>query len=122
MEDQKSYQQGRTTERDTDGGRNNLDQRGSESPDQTNEGGEPLKIYLDANTTLQTPEEHQHDQSVDPTKDDVIDVSMDDLHATKADRMAGSDRAGTSERKSNSMDSNDDELHDQNRSVDESRH
>lgn len=59
------------------------------------------KIYLTPDSSLQTPEEDQHDKSIDPRKDDTIDVSKDDLHETNADRFAGSDRAGTAERKDN---------------------
>jgi hypothetical protein len=60
-------------------------------------------IYNTENSTLQTPEEHKHDESVDPRKDNTIDVSNDDLRETDADRFAGSDRAGTAERKDNSL-------------------
>ncbi len=56
-------------------------------------------IYTTDGSTLQTPEEHEHDQSVDPRKNNRISISQDDLHETKGDRMAGSDRAGTAERK-----------------------
>ncbi|WP_121354937.1 hypothetical protein [Flavisolibacter nicotianae] len=48
---------------------------------------EELKIYGAPGSTLQTPEEHRHDQSVDPTKDTTIDVSNDDLRKTDIDRM-----------------------------------
>lgn len=65
--------------------------------------GNETKIYLTPDSTLQTPEEHRHDQSVDPRKDKKIDVSNDDLHETKADQLAGSDRAGTAERKDNTI-------------------
>jgi hypothetical protein len=47
---------------------------------------EETKIYLTPDSTLQTPEEHQHDQSVDPRKDTTIGVSNDDLHDTDIDR------------------------------------
>ena len=66
--------------------------------------GESTPIYLTGDSTLQTPEEDRHDSSIDPRKDQQIDVSRDDLHETNADRMAGSDRAGTAERKDNSVD------------------
>ena len=45
------------------------------------------KIYLTPDSTLQTPEEHQHDQSVDPRKDNTIGVSNDDLRETDIDRF-----------------------------------
>lgn len=48
---------------------------------------EETKIYLTPDSTLQTPEEHQHDQSVDPRKDDTISVSNDDLRETETDRF-----------------------------------
>jgi hypothetical protein len=60
------------------------------------------KIYLTPDSTLQTPEEDRHDKSIDPGRDNRISVSKDDLHETAADRFAGSDRAGTAERKDNS--------------------
>ena len=48
------------------------------------------KIYLTPDSTLQTPEEHQHDQSVDPRKDNTIGVSNDDLRETDIDRFRDS--------------------------------
>jgi hypothetical protein len=60
-------------------------------------------IYTSGDSTLQSPSEHEHDASVDPRKNDRIDVSNDDLRETKADRLAGSDRAGTAKRKDNSL-------------------
>ena len=62
---------------------------------------EETKIYLTGDSTLQTPDEDRRDKSIDPRNDNTIDVSADDLHETKADRLAGSDRAGTAERKDN---------------------
>ena len=64
---------------------------------------EPTPIYLTGDSTLQTPEEDQHDRSVDPRKDSKMEISNDDLHESAADRFAGSDRAGTAERKDNDM-------------------
>jgi hypothetical protein len=63
------------------------------------DGASDTPIYLTGNSTLQTPEEDRHDKSMDPRKDDTFEPSNDDLHETPADRTAGSDRAGTSERK-----------------------
>lgn len=60
-------------------------------------------IYLTDNSTLQTPEEDRHDKSNDPRNDDFMEPSNDDIHTTNADRLAGSDRAGTAERKSNDL-------------------
>ena len=48
---------------------------------------EELKIYGAPGSTLQTPEEHQHDQGVDPRKDNTISVSNDDLRKTDIDKM-----------------------------------
>lgn len=44
-------------------------------------------VYLTPDSTLQSPAEHRHDQSVDPRKDNAIGVSNDDLHETDVDRM-----------------------------------
>ncbi|HVK96934.1 MAG TPA: hypothetical protein VM368_03910 [Flavisolibacter sp.] len=68
-----------------------------------NQNQDSTPIHLTGDSTLQTPEEHQHDKSVDPTKDNTLDVSNDDLRETNADRFAGSDRAGTAERKDNQV-------------------
>ena len=65
----------------------------------SNATNEPTPIYLTPDSTLQTPEEDRHDKSIDPRRDDSLSVSNDDLHETNADRLAGSDRAGTAERK-----------------------
>ncbi|HEX8315882.1 MAG TPA: hypothetical protein VF609_12865 [Flavisolibacter sp.] len=68
-----------------------------------NEVGE-TKIYLTPDSTLQTPEEHQHDQSVDPRKDNTIGVSNDDLRETDIDRFRDSidGKRGNSEEEENS--------------------
>ena len=47
---------------------------------------EEIKIYSAPGSTLQTPEEHQHDQSVDPTKDATMEVSKDDLRESDVDK------------------------------------
>jgi hypothetical protein len=60
-------------------------------------------IYVTDDATLQTPEEDRHDKSIDTRQDTSREPSMDDLHETSNDRLAGSDRAGTFERKDNSM-------------------
>ena len=46
-----------------------------------------LKIYGAPGSTLQTPEEHQHDQQVDPRKDNTMDVANDDLRETDVDKF-----------------------------------
>ncbi len=48
---------------------------------------EEIKIYGAPGSTLQTPEEHQHDQSVDPTRDATMEASNDDLRESDADRF-----------------------------------
>lgn len=48
---------------------------------------EETKIYLTPNSTLQTPEEHRHDQGIDPRKDNTREVSNDDLRETETDRI-----------------------------------
>jgi hypothetical protein len=78
--------------------------RNQQDNNRANESNE-TKIYLTPDSTLQTPEEYEHDKSIDPRKDNHIDVSNDDLHETDADRYAGSDRAGTAERKDNEINS-----------------
>lgn len=50
-----------------------------------NQQNEEVKIYLTPDSTLQTPQEHQHDQSVDPRKDNTIGVSRDDINDTEVD-------------------------------------
>lgn len=75
---------------------------------QQNPAQEETPVYLTSDSTLQTPEEHRHDTSVDTRKDAGLEPSKDDLHETNADRFAGSDRAGTAERKDNDMDASND--------------
>lgn len=61
---------------------------------------EETKIYLTPDSTLQTPEEHRHDQSVDPRKDNSISVSRDDMNETGTDKLRedlDGDRDGTIE-------------------------
>lgn len=48
---------------------------------------EELKIYGPGGSTLQTPEEHRHDQSVDPRKDTTMEVANDDLRTTDVEKM-----------------------------------
>jgi len=48
---------------------------------------EELKIYGAPGSTLQTPEEHRHDESIDPRKDSTIDVSNDDLRKSDVDKL-----------------------------------
>jgi hypothetical protein len=55
--------------------------------------GEGTPVYLYGDSTLQTPEEHEHDRRVDPRKDDSIDVSDSDLDPIKAGRLTGRENA-----------------------------
>lgn len=73
--------------------------RNADKEQSSNSANEPTPIYLTDDSTLQTPEEYQHDKSQDPRKNTSFETSEDDLHETNVDKMAGSDRAGTSERK-----------------------
>lgn len=68
-------------------------------------------IYLTGDSTLQTPSEDAKDSAFDPRQDTSMEPSSDDLHETTADRLAGSDRAGTAERKENDTDDQDNEDH-----------
>lgn len=55
--------------------------------------GEGTPVYLYGDSTLQTPEEHLHDQRVDPRQDDTMDVSDSDLEPIKAGRLTGREDA-----------------------------
>lgn len=61
---------------------NNSDKRKDNS-----EEGDELKIYGPGGSTLQTPEEHEHDQSIDPRKDTTMEVANDDLRTTDIEKM-----------------------------------
>jgi hypothetical protein len=52
-------------------------------------------IYLTGDSTLQTPEEDEHDRSVDVTKNDTLAASRDDIHQPAISRMAGDSNQGT---------------------------
>ena len=60
---------------------NNNDSKQSKGQD------DELRIEGPAGSTLQTPEEHLHDQSVDPRKDTTIAPSNDDLRTTDVEKM-----------------------------------
>lgn len=92
MQDEKRYDQ----IRDREGGDDAL------ASNTSREEGTP--IYLTPDSTLQTPDEDRRDKEKDPRDSDTLSVSNDDLRTSDADRFAGSDRAGTSERKDNSRD------------------
>ncbi len=55
-------------------------------------------IYLTGDITLQTPEEDAHDRSVDPTKDDSMAASNDDINQPIPPRMAGDSNQGVGDR------------------------
>jgi hypothetical protein len=76
--------------------------RHEQNNQRTNE-DEETKINLTPGSSLQTPEEDRRDKNTDSGRDESISVSSDDLHETNADRYAGSDRAGTAERKDNQL-------------------
>lgn len=56
--------------------------------------GEGTPIYLTPNSTLQSPDEHTHDEGVDPRKDTTMEVSNDDLHDIKAGALTGREHSG----------------------------
>ncbi|WP_207492061.1 hypothetical protein [Aridibaculum aurantiacum] len=55
-------------------------------------------VYLTADSKLQSPEEYELDKNRDNT-DDRITASSTDDHETNSGGVAGTDRAGTAERK-----------------------
>lgn len=59
---------------------NNNDKR-----NRTDNEEDDLKIYGAPGSSLQTPEEHRHDEKVDPRKDNTMDVSNDDLRTSDID-------------------------------------
>ena len=62
---------------------NNNDNKKEQSQSEEDE----LKIYGPGGSTLQTPEEHRHDQSVDPRKDTTMEASNDDLRQSDVDKL-----------------------------------
>lgn len=77
---------------------------GTNQPAADQRKADETKIYLTPDSTLQSADEARRDKS-DTSRPERLEVSNDDLHETDADRMAGSDRAGTAERKDNEIDS-----------------
>ncbi|MGI8598176.1 MAG: hypothetical protein ACR2KB_02875 [Chitinophagaceae bacterium] len=67
----------------------NKDQQNSRTDKGRGQKEEETKIYLTSDSTLQTEEEHRHDQQVDPSKDKDISVSRDDLKDIKAGKLTG---------------------------------
>lgn len=78
-----------------------MEERKDNQPENNNQ--EETPIYLTTDSTLQTSDEAKRDKAIDPREDDTMDVSDTDLKETNADKYAGSDRAGTAERKDNSL-------------------
>lgn len=60
----------------------------------SNKSEDSVPIYLNSNTTLQTPEEHERDQRIDPRKDDTMDVSDSDLEEIRAGKLTGREPGG----------------------------
>jgi hypothetical protein len=60
-----------------------------------------IRVIFPAIFFLQTPEEHEKDKSASPH--DSISVSRTAKRESEADNYAGSDRAGTAERKSQEL-------------------
>ncbi len=77
----------------------NKDQQNSRTDKGRGQKEEETKIYLTSDSTLQTEEEHRHDQQVDPSKDKDISVSRDDLKDIKAGKLTG--RESVDERSAN---------------------
>ncbi len=73
----------------------------TDNKNNTANNSEETPIYLTSDSTLQTAQEHQHDQSVDPRKDTTMEVSNDDLNETETDRrrneMLGSENSDGNE-------------------------
>ena len=57
--------------------------------------GEGTPIYLTSNSTLQSPEEHAHDKSVNTNENTKMDVSDNDLNDINAGKMTGRDGIDT---------------------------
>ena len=64
-----------------------------EEPAEDNEG-----IYLTSDSKLQSPEDFELDKNTDHGTDEIM-VSSHDDHETNSGGVAGTDRAGTAERK-----------------------
>jgi hypothetical protein len=64
------------------------EEMGIERTDEDNAGDASFTpIYLNSDTTLQTPDEKKHDESVNPGKSTHVEASEDDLHDTLFDRL-----------------------------------
>ena len=68
-----------------------------EIDNKTGKRDEGTPIYLTTDSTLQTPAEHRHDQSVDPRQDKTREVSEDDLHDIKLGKLTGRDDTNSDE-------------------------
>ena len=67
------------------------DNNNKQSPEQGRRSEDDVKLHLTSDSTLQTREEKEHDNTVDPRKDDSISVSEDDLRDAKAGKRSGRD-------------------------------
>jgi hypothetical protein len=65
--------------------------RDTDLTDENRSTGEGTPIYLTPGSTLQSPEEHAHDEGVDPRLDTTMEVSNDDLQDIKAGKITGAD-------------------------------
>ncbi|SHG03622.1 hypothetical protein SAMN05444008_11697 [Cnuella takakiae] len=55
-------------------------------------------IYVNGDITLQTAEESERDDQTDPTKDDTMQASNDDINQPIPPRMAGDSNQGVGDR------------------------
>jgi hypothetical protein len=75
-----------------------MDNKSQQQQKTANNDNDNTRIYLTDNSTLQTPEEQQADKNRKHSPaDDVIETNT--IEDVDIDALAGSDRAGTNERK-----------------------
>jgi hypothetical protein len=98
--DKKQHEQDRHLQTPGEANRDkHINFRAIESGDTDPADEDTTNIYGPENSTLQTPEEEEMDKNRSVTENDDTTVTNTDLRETNADRIAGTDRAGTSERK-----------------------
>jgi hypothetical protein len=76
----------------------NYETEQSSGNDNRNENNDSSKIYLTDNSTLQTPEEEQADKNRKRGREEDR-IETNTIEDVDIDAIAGSDRAGTNERK-----------------------
>lgn len=76
---------------------NSKNQRTNVSTGDDKTSNDPTKIYTSGNNTLQTPEEHAHDEGIDPRKNDTFSNATDDYSPTEHYRNAGTGYSGKNE-------------------------